>query len=71
MPVEYKKQGNIAIITMNRPEARNAINAEMASTMEAAIDQMESDPEVWLFVGFDAIRSECPVGQVVVAANEV
>ncbi|CAN0522696.1 unnamed protein product, partial [Scytosiphon promiscuus] len=41
MPVEYKKQGNVAIITMTRPEARNAINAEMASTMEAAIDQME------------------------------
>lgn len=48
MPVEYTKQGHVAIITMNRPEARNAINGEMASTMEAAIDQMEDDPEVWV-----------------------
>ncbi|KCZ50321.1 crotonase/enoyl-CoA hydratase family protein [Hyphomonas pacifica] len=48
MPVEYEKHGNIAIITMNRPEARNAINGEMAQTMEAALDQMESDPEVWV-----------------------
>ncbi|WP_291202627.1 crotonase/enoyl-CoA hydratase family protein [Hyphomonas sp.] len=48
MPVEYVKKGNVAIITMNRPEARNAINGEMAATMEAAIDQMENDPEVWV-----------------------
>ncbi len=48
MPVEYGKKGNVAIITMNRPEARNAINGEMAATMEAALDQMESDPEVWV-----------------------
>lgn len=48
MPVEYVKKGNVAIITMNRPEARNAINGEMAATMEAALDQMEDDPEVWV-----------------------
>ncbi|MEZ6000469.1 crotonase/enoyl-CoA hydratase family protein [Hyphomonas sp.] len=48
MAVEYEKKGNVAIITMNRPEARNAINGEMAQTMEAALDQMESDPEVWV-----------------------
>ncbi len=48
MPVEYVKKGNVAVITMNRPEARNAINGEMAATMEAALDQMENDPEVWV-----------------------
>jgi len=34
-----EQQGSILTITINRPEARNAINAEMASTMGAAIDQ--------------------------------
>jgi enoyl-CoA hydratase len=48
MPVDYIRKGNVAIITMNRPEARNAINGEMAATMEAALDQMEEDPEVWV-----------------------
>ncbi len=47
MPVEFEKRGPIAIITMNRPEARNAINEEMATGMEAALDQMESDPAIW------------------------
>ena len=46
--VRYAVTGHVAIITMNRPEARNAINGEMAQTMEAALDQMESDPEVWV-----------------------
>jgi enoyl-CoA hydratase len=47
MPVEFEKRGSVAIITMNRPEARNAINEEMAKGMEAALDQMENDPEIW------------------------
>jgi enoyl-CoA hydratase len=33
---------------MNRPEARNAVNGDMASTMEAAIDQLEADEGVWV-----------------------
>ena len=47
MPVELKKEGHLAIITLNRPEARNAINGEMAETMEACLDEYESDPELW------------------------
>ena len=47
MPVEIKKDGHLAIITLNRPEARNAINGEMAKTMEACLDDYESDPELW------------------------
>ena len=48
MPVELEREGNIAIITLNRPEARNAINGEMASTMEACLDEFENDPELWV-----------------------
>jgi enoyl-CoA hydratase len=48
MTVEYEKQGNVAIITINRPGARNAVNSEVAQGIEAAIDQMEADDEVWV-----------------------
>lgn len=48
MPVDFTKRGNVAILTLNRPEARNAINAEMASTMEAGLDKLEDDPELWV-----------------------
>ena len=46
--VTYATQGRIAIITLNRPEARNAVNGDVAQGMEAAIDQMEADPDVWV-----------------------
>jgi enoyl-CoA hydratase len=46
--VTYLRDGNVAIITLNRPEARNAVNGDVASAMEAAIDRLESDDGVWV-----------------------
>ena len=48
MSVDYEKQGNVGIITINRPDARNAVNSEVAQGIEAAIDQIEADDEVWV-----------------------
>ena len=48
--VTYETRGRIALITLNRPEARNAINGDVAEAMESAIDQMEADDEVWIGV---------------------
>jgi len=33
-------------VTLNRPEARNAVDREMALGLEAAVDRLEGDPEV-------------------------
>ncbi len=46
--VTYVRDGNVAIITLNRPEARNAVNGDVASAMEAAIDRLEGDDGVWV-----------------------
>jgi enoyl-CoA hydratase len=48
MAVELERDGHLAIITLNRPEARNAINGEMASTMEACLDEFENDVDLWV-----------------------
>lgn len=48
--VNYEKRGAVAVLTIDRPEARNAVNGEVAAGMEAAIDQMEADEEVWIGV---------------------
>ena len=45
--VEYRKEGRIAIITLNRPEARNAVNGEVARSMEEILDDYESDAGLW------------------------
>ena len=48
MVVEFKKQGHIGIIRLNRPEARNAVNGDVAQGIEAALDAFESDAELWV-----------------------
>ena len=48
MTVDYEKHGNVAVITINRPEARNAVNTDVAQGIEAAIDQLEADDEAWV-----------------------
>ena len=45
--IEFEKQGHIGVITLNRPEVRNAINGDVANGMEAAIDEIEEDPDLW------------------------
>ena len=49
-PVLYSSSDRIGLITLNRPEARNAVNREMALGLEAAVDRLEDDPEVWVGV---------------------
>jgi enoyl-CoA hydratase len=46
--VTYETLGKIALITLNRPEARNAVNGDVAAGMESAIDRMENDPDIWV-----------------------
>jgi enoyl-CoA hydratase len=46
--VDYEVRGRIALLTINRPEARNAVNGAVAEGMEAAIDELEADDEVWV-----------------------
>jgi enoyl-CoA hydratase len=48
--VEYEVRGRIAVLTINRPDKKNAVNGDVARGMEAAIDRLEEDPEVWLGV---------------------
>ena len=48
--VQYSSSDRIGVITLNRPEARNAVDREMALGLEAAVDRLEDDPDVWVGV---------------------
>ena len=39
-------RGRTLLITLNRPEARNAFNMELAEQLAAACDQLDDDPEL-------------------------
>jgi len=45
--IEFVVHGRTALLTINRPESRNAVNREVAEGLEAAIDRLESDDELW------------------------
>lgn len=48
--VRFEARGRVGIITLDRPEARNAVNGDVAAGLEAAIDRLEDDPELWVGV---------------------
>ncbi|HLT15656.1 MAG TPA: crotonase/enoyl-CoA hydratase family protein [Acidimicrobiales bacterium] len=48
MSVTFEQRGPFAVVTINRPDARNAINAEVAQGIEDAIDRIESDDATWV-----------------------
>lgn len=48
--VLFEVQGRVGVITLNRPEARNAVNGDVAEGLEAAVDQLEANPDVWVGV---------------------
>ena len=48
MSVDYKKEGKIAIITLNRPEAHNAINPETFEELSQALIELKDDDEIWV-----------------------
>lgn len=41
--VEVERRDRVGIIRLNRPEARNAVNGELANGVEAALDEFEAD----------------------------
>jgi len=41
-----ERDGGVLVITMNRPQARNAANGALARGVVAALDELDSDPEL-------------------------
>jgi enoyl-CoA hydratase len=41
--VEWERREHLALVTLNRPEARNAISPEVSQTMAGILDEIEAD----------------------------
>jgi enoyl-CoA hydratase/carnithine racemase len=41
---------HVALVTLNRPEARNAINIDMSLAFKRIYHDIESDPDIWISV---------------------
>lgn len=55
--VDYEQRDRVGIVTIRRPEARNAVNGDVARGIEAAIDRLEDDADVWVGI----LAAEGPV----------
>ncbi|ORA82120.1 crotonase/enoyl-CoA hydratase family protein [Mycobacterium malmoense] len=45
-----ERRGNVTVITINRPEARNAVNGAVSTAVGDALEEAQRDPEVWAVV---------------------
>jgi len=41
---------HIAVVTLNRPEKRHAVNGDVARRLDAIVKQTEADPSIWVVV---------------------
>jgi len=49
-PILYEKRGRIAVITINRPERRNALNFEAFGLLAKAWLDFRDDPDLWVAI---------------------
>ena len=47
MPVDVERRGRILIITLQRVEKRNALDASITAGLDAALNELDDDPELW------------------------
>ncbi|MQY31851.1 enoyl-CoA hydratase-related protein [Nocardia aurantia] len=45
--VSTERRGRVLVIRMDRPEKRNAVDAAMTAQLDAALDELEDDPDLW------------------------
>ena len=55
--VTLEKQGHVGVVTMNRPEALNALNDQVLRDLDAVLTQAEEDSELYVLVVTGAGRS--------------
>lgn len=48
MAVDFDQKGPFAVVKINRPDARNAVNGEVARGIEEAVDRIEADDSIWV-----------------------
>ena len=67
--VQYEKRGNVGIFTLNRPRAKNAINASVSAQMEKLLDAFEADDSVWVGIMYSALPDVFSAGADLKAIN--
>ena len=59
MPVEIERRGPVTVITLNRPEVRNAVDAAHARALTAAFEEFDADESASVAVLYGAGGTFC------------
>src|SRR5882672_6050809 len=57
--IKYDVDGHKATITLNRPDALNALNPDMISELRSAYDEAENDDNIWILIVTGTGRAFC------------
>jgi enoyl-CoA hydratase len=59
MTVETTRQGRVLVTTLRRQEKRNALNSDITAGIDAAMNQLEDEPDLWcgVLTGGDRVFS--------------
>lgn len=60
--VLYAREGHVATLTLNRPEAMNAMSVAMLADLAAAVERYAADEDAWVAVLCGAGRAFCTGG---------
>ena len=72
MGVQYAPdpERHVAVITIDRPEARNAVNGEVAYAIEEALDDVEARDDLWVSVLTGGPKMFCSGADLKVVSSE-
>ena len=59
MPVTAEARGRVLVVAIDRPHKRNAIDADISAGIDAALNRLDDDPELWvgILTGTDSLFS--------------
>jgi enoyl-CoA hydratase len=59
MPVTAEARGRVLVVAIDRPDKRNAIDADISAGIDAALNRLDDDPGLWVGVltGTDSLFS--------------
>ncbi len=55
--VKFEQQGHVGIITIDRPDALNALNSQVLSDLDAVLERVEAEDEIYVVILTGAGRS--------------
>src|SRR5260370_2122537 len=62
--IKYEVDGHKATITLNRPDALNALSPHMISELRTAYDESENDDNIWILIVTGTGRAFCTGAEV-------